>query len=180
MRTKFMNRAYALLAIAGFSTAPLAQTSSPATPEDVIAARQALMFAIEKLMQPIDTYTVDPDVDPATLRDAADSIAAMLLAVPHLFPPATDLYDPDAEMPATLALPAIWQDYAAFYAMAEASANAASTMAATKDPEQLRDASLSLRSTCDACHALYLRPYVSGEVTEEDLNFDFDSVFGPE
>ena len=40
----------------------------------------------------------------------------MLLAVPLLFPPTTNLYDPKAETPTTIALPAIWQSFPAFYA----------------------------------------------------------------
>jgi hypothetical protein len=49
-------------------------------------------------------------------------------------------------------------------------------MAESKGASELRAAGLSLRASCDACHALYLRPYVRGEVSQEDLDFDFDSV----
>jgi cytochrome c556 len=146
-------------------------------PAEVIGARQALMIAIEELMRPIDTYTVDGAEDAATLTAAAETIAAMLLAVPHLFPPPTNLYDPEAEMPATLALPKIWEQFPTFYAMAAAASTTASTMAEATNAEQLRTASLNLRASCDACHELYLRPYIQGGVTQEDLDFDFDSIF---
>jgi cytochrome c556 len=149
-------------------------------PEDVISARQALMIAIEELTLPIDTYTIDGGGDSAAITAAAETIAAMLLAVPHLFPPTTNLYDPTAELPATLALPKLWEDFPTFYTMALASAAAATTLAETTDTERLRTAGRSLRASCDACHTLYLRPYVPSEVSQEDLDFDFDSVLPAE
>lgn len=146
-------------------------------PDAVIAAREALMFASEELMRPIDTYTVDDSVDPDLMNANANTIAAMMQAVPHLFPPTTNIYDPEAEEPATLALPQIWADFPAFYSLAEAAATAATTLAEASTPAALRNGALALRATCDACHALNLRPYEPSDVTEEDRNFDFDSVF---
>ena len=146
-------------------------------PEAVIAARQALMFAIEELMRPIDTYTVDDSVDPDEVTANANTIAAMLQAVPHLFPPTTNIYDPEAEEPDTLALPQIWVDFSSFYSLAEAATNAATTLSEAVTPDELRTGALALRATCDACHAINLRPYEPSEVTEEDLDFDFDSIF---
>jgi cytochrome c556 len=102
----------------------------------------------------------------------------MLLAVPHLFPPTTNLYDPKAETPATLALPAIWKDFATFYALAGAAAKAAEAMAENPGGKsELRAAGRALRASCDACHALFLRPYSPSKVQQSDLDFDFDSVF---
>lgn len=135
------------------------------------------MVEIEELMRPIDTYTVDNNVSPDAVTTAADTISAMLLAVPHLFPPTTNLYDPNSAEPATLALPGIWEDFPAFYGLASAASNSAATLVETTDPAALRAGALKLRATCDACHALFLRPYQPSEVTDEDRNFDFDSVF---
>lgn len=146
-------------------------------PRDLIEAREALMIEIEELMEPIDTYTVDNTVSPGAVTDAADKIAAMLLAVPHLFPPTTNLYDPGAEQPETLALPGIWKDFPVFYKMAAAASQSATALAGTTDPTALRTGALNLRESCDACHALFLRPYQAPEVTDEDRNFDFNSVF---
>jgi cytochrome c556 len=100
----------------------------------------------------------------------------MLLAVPHLFPPTTNLYDPKAEIPATLALPAIWKDFPTFYKLAGAAADAAKAMSETSGKEPLHAAGARLRASCDACHALYLRPYQPSSVDKSDLDFDFDSV----
>ena len=147
-------------------------------PKDVIAARGELMEEIEHLMQPIDTFQVVDTDNLNGLRLAANTVHVMLLAVPHLFPPTTDLYDPKAETPATLALPAIWKDFDTFYRLAAAASKAAETMADTPaGKQQLRAEGLALRTSCDACHALFLRPYHESKVTDADINFDFDSVF---
>jgi cytochrome c556 len=147
-------------------------------PQDVITARQELMEHIEVLMEPIDTITVKgkPVDHPDQLRASAEVIAAMLLAVPHLFPPTTNLYDPKAKEPATLALPPIWKDWGSFYTLAAAASKAAEAMAETKGTDPLRGASLRLRASCDACHVLYLRPYAPPKVLDSDLDFDFDSA----
>ncbi|HUI61590.1 MAG TPA: cytochrome c [Steroidobacteraceae bacterium] len=145
-------------------------------PQDVITARQELMEHIENLMQPIDTIQVKRVEDPDKLRSTSETLSAMLLAVPHLFPPTTNLYDPRAQMPVTLALPAIWKDFGTFYRLAAAAATAAQAMAATQGDEPLRAASRRLRASCDSCHALYLRPYAPPKVLDSDYRFDFDAA----
>jgi cytochrome c556 len=145
-------------------------------PKDVITARQELMEHIELLMEPIDTIQVEPVHDPDRLRAAAETVSAMLLAVPHLFPPTTNLYDPKVQMPETLALPGIWKNFASFYQLATAASNAAQAMGTAQGDEPLRAASRTLRASCDACHTLYLRPYAPPKVLDSDYKFDFDSV----
>jgi cytochrome c556 len=146
-------------------------------PMAVIAARQGLMVAIESLMRPIDTYTVDESVDSDLMRGNAEAIAAMLLAVPHLFPSDSNLFDADDDAPVTLALPAVWQSFASFYALAGAASSAATALTEAPDGNPLAAASQGLRAACDACHAVYLLPYEEPSVTQEDLDFDFDSLF---
>jgi len=97
--------------------------------------------------------------------------------VPHLFPPTTNLYDPKAETPVTIALPAIWQSFPAFYAFATAASESAASMASKTKTDDLKAAALSLRGTCDACHTPYLRAYVPETASPADEQFDFDSVF---
>ena len=41
-------------------------------------------------------------------------------------------------------------------------------------------ASMRLRAACDACHAGFMKPYTPPVVTDEDRNFDFDSVLPPQ
>lgn len=177
-----------LVSVAAFAGMTLADDPVPedgpgwtglSHPQQIIAARQAVMLEIERMMRPLDSYTAGETLDPVELRAAAGTIESMLLAVPHLFPPTTNLYDADDAAPATLALPAIWQDFAVFYELSAASASAASSVAASPDDQALRAAAGRLRASCDACHAVYLRPYVAAEVSSEDLEFDFDSVLPP-
>ena len=134
------------------------------------------MEHIEELMEPIDTIQVSENVDVDRLHAAAEPIAAMLLAVPHLFPPTTNRYDPKVLMPVTLALPSIWKDFGTFYTLAAAAARAAEVMATAQGKEPLRTASRQLRASCDACHVLYLRKYNPPKVQDSDYQFDFDSA----
>jgi cytochrome c556 len=147
-------------------------------PRDVITARQELMEHIEELMEPIDTITVKPVTQVERLHQNAEVIGAMLLAVPHLFPPTTNHFDPKVRDPETLALPAIWKDFGTFYRLAAAASAAAEKMAEAEGDANLRQASLALRASCDACHTLFLRKYQPPEVLPSDTNFDFDSALG--
>src|SRR5690349_24325041 len=110
------------------SASPPASAPSPgadpswtgvAEPEELIEARRALMDRAEDLMKPIDSFTVGEPADPKELRENAETIGAMLHAAPHLFPPTTNRFDPDAHDPPTLALPTIWQRFAAFETFAK-------------------------------------------------------------
>jgi cytochrome c556 len=145
-------------------------------PKDVIKARQELMEHMEILMQPIDTITVEEVRDVDRLHSNAEAISGMLLAVPHLFPPTTNLYDAGVQQPATLALPAIWKDFGTFYELAATAFEAAEAMETAEGAGPVRAASLRLRASCDACHTLYLRPYNPPKVLESDYRFDFESA----
>lgn len=145
-------------------------------PKELIAARQELMEHMEILMMPIDTITVSEVRNVEQLHENAEVLGAILMTVPHLFPPTTNLYNPKVTMPATLALPPIWQNFDSFYSLAAAASKAADAFAVTKGNAQLRAASLKLRASCDACHTLYLRKYESPKVLESDYKFDFDAA----
>jgi cytochrome c556 len=149
-------------------------------PEELIEARRALMDRAEDLMKPIDSFTVGEPADPNLMRANAETIGAMLHAVPHLFPPTTNRFDPDAHDPPTLALPAIWQRFAAFETFAENAQRMAAALETSEDGEPLRAASVQLRAACDACHAGFMKPYTPPVITDEDRNFDFDSVLPPQ
>src|SRR5690606_41274772 len=73
--------------------------------EDIVAARRAVMLEIERLMRPLDAHAAGEPGDPDRLREAAGTISTFLLTVPHLFPPTTDLYAPDAAIRASVAGP---------------------------------------------------------------------------
>jgi cytochrome c556 len=144
--------------------------------KDVIHARGELMEHMEELMRPIDTITVGPIKDVDQLHFNAEVVGAILSAVPHLFPPTTNLYDPKSITPDTIALPAIWQNWDSFYQLAQSASKAAEDFAKTRGDAALRTASLKLRASCDACHTLYLRKYESPKVRPSDYLFDFSAA----
>ena len=117
--------------------------------------------------------------DVEQLRFNAEVVGAMLKAVPHLFPPTTNLYDPKALTPQTIALPAIWQNWDAFYRLAQNSSKAAEEFAQAKGGPAMRAASRRLRASCDACHTPFLRKYEPPKTKASDAEFDFDSVLPP-
>lgn len=145
-------------------------------PEEVIEARRVLMTEAERLIAPIDAFTIGTPADPDLLRENARAIEAMLLALPHLFPPTTNRYDPNVLEPPTTALPAIWENFDAFLAQAEAAEMAAAGLVAAGDDDSLRAASMRLRAACDACHAAYMKPYTPPKALPEDYEFDFESA----
>lgn len=146
-------------------------------PRDVIVARQVMMAGMSRLMTPIDRYAAGERADTGDVRDAAAAIAELLLGFPHLFPPTTNLYDPEADLPVTAALPAIWDDFSAFYAMSAVSQGTAEALVSMSEAEALRSGALRLRATCDGCHAVYLEQYSPPTATDTDADFDFDSFF---
>lgn len=145
-------------------------------PEEVIEARRVLMRDAERLMKPIDSFSIGAPADPDALRSAAVTLESQLLALPHLFPPTTNLFNSSARDSPTIALPAIWDRFAAFQTFAGSAESAAAALAVAADGEPLRAASARLRATCDTCHRAFTKPYTPPVVTEEDLNFDFESA----
>ena len=146
--------------------------------DEIIEARRLLMVEAERLMKPIDELAIGEPADAAVVRSNAVTLEPILLALPHLFPPTTNLFDPAALDPPTVALPAIWQRFAAFQTFAESAEGAAAALAAADDGEPLRAASARLRGACDTCHAAFMKPYKPPVVTDEDRNFDFESALG--
>jgi cytochrome c556 len=149
-------------------------------PEEVIEARRVLMTEAQRLMEPVDRFVLGEPADPAVLRANATSLEALLLALPHLFPPTTNRFDPNLLDPPTVALPAIWQRFPAFLTFAESAERAAAALRDAEDTEALRAASARLRGMCDTCHVQFMKPYTPPEVLPEDLEFDFESVLPKE
>jgi cytochrome c556 len=143
-------------------------------PEEVIEARRVLMQEAERQIKVIDQYTLGEPAEPAALKASAVTIEALLLALPHLFPPTTNRFDPTTREPPTIALPAVWEKFDAFLAMGVAGEEAAAELVAAQTETQLRAAARALRASCDACHSAFTKPYVPPQVTDEDRNFDFE------
>ncbi len=159
-------------------TAPAPAPAASTVPAGIIHARFKLMEQMDQLMVPIDTIQSEPVKNPGQLRANAKAIAAMLLAVPHLFPPDTDLYDPQVTAPATLALPNVWKNFDTFRQLAAATARAADEMGLAEGDAALRAAGGKLRAGCTACHTLFLRKYVPSKPQASDQDFDFDAALG--
>jgi cytochrome c556 len=134
------------------------QEQSSVTPKDVIFARKILMATIANSMYPIDQMLQTGKVELDTARHHADAIAGMLTAFPHLFPPTTNTWTPNAPRdPATdtFADPAIWQSYEFFYKESKAAAEYAYDASQAKNEEEFKKYAQQLRLTCDTCHATF-------------------------
>jgi cytochrome c556 len=167
---------------AGLAAPPAGQGwTGLSKPLEIIHARGELMAHMEELMVPIDTITLpsQPVRNVEQLRLNAEVVGAMLQAVPHLFPPTTNLYDPKSQAPPTIALPAIWKNFDSFYSLAQSASHLAEEFAAARGDSALRAAGLKLRAGCDACHELYLRKYEPPKFLPSDYEFDFDAAFKP-
>jgi cytochrome c556 len=146
------------LALIGAGSLALAQDQNPATPKDVIFARKTLMSAIGTNMYPIDEMLETGNIDLAKARANLESISAMLMAFPNLFPPNTNLWKPNAPRdPATdtLADPAIWESRTFFYRDAMAASKFAFDASRAQNVADFRKSARDLRLTCDGCHSTY-------------------------
>jgi cytochrome c556 len=150
--------AFLATATIGTSFTALGQDQSIATPKDVIFARKILMTTVANSMYPIDQMLQTGKIDLPTARHYADAIAGMMAAFPHLFPPTTNTWTPNAPRdPATdtFADPAIWTSFEFFYKEAKAAADYAYDASQAKSDEDFRKHAVQLRLTCDTCHATY-------------------------
>jgi cytochrome c556 len=96
------------------------------------------------------------DLDGA--NEDAEAISVMLMAFPHLFPPSSNQWNPDADPdPATdtYASPELWTGFAEFYRQAADASSTAHAMGRADKIDDLKDRARELRIACDTCHALY-------------------------
>jgi cytochrome c556 len=147
--------AVALLA----SSVAIAQDQGAATAKDVIFARKTLMNFMCDKMADIERMIAMGHIDIDGARGNADAISVMLLAFPHLFPPGSNLWDPNSPDPDpvtdTYASPEIWTKFPDFYRMAAAAAQSAYDMSRAKGIDDFKTHARELRIVCDTCHALY-------------------------
>jgi len=147
------------VALVGVGSVALAQDQNPATASDVVLARKALMNSIGTNMYVIDQMLETGNIDPVSGRANADTISAMLMAFPHLFPNSTNLWTPNnaARNPATdtLADAAIWESRSFFYKEAMAASQYAFDASRAQNVVEFRKSATDLRQTCDGCHATF-------------------------
>lgn len=148
------------LAAACLLAAPAA-LAQEADPGEVVFTRQILMSEIEGQMAPIDLAAVGEEFDIGEARTRASAVSAMLAAVPYLYPEGTDnAGTADLDIPST-ALPSVWENFAAFKAMADQASQMAFDLTQTGDRDAFRSRAAQLRAVCNACHASYMEVYES-------------------
>jgi cytochrome c556 len=131
---------------------------NPASPKDLIVARKTLMNTIGTNMYPIDEMLETGKLDLGAARVNLESISAMLMAFPNLFPPSTNLWSANAKRdPATdtLADASIWESRSFFYRDAMAASKYAFDASRAQNVADFRKAAGDLRLTCDGCHSTY-------------------------
>jgi cytochrome c556 len=137
------------------------QDQSAALPKDVVFARKILMDTIGHNMDELETMTgPGGKVDLTEGQEHADMISVMLMAFPHLFPPATNQWKPNATRDPgtdTFAAPELWTRYADFYRQAAAASKTAYNASRAKQEADFRTYVTELRASCDACHATFLK-----------------------
>jgi cytochrome c556 len=123
--------------------------------DDVVMARQLLMDGVDENMMAIDLYGAGTDAPLADLKARADRISTLLSIFPHLFPPQTK--PSDKLSTPTTATPAIWENFDAFYGMAQTAAMTAfDASKADTTPAKFKELGTQLRAGCDGCHAKYM------------------------
>jgi cytochrome c556 len=129
-----------------------------ATAKDVIFARKTLMNFMCEKMAAIETMIAVGQIDLDSTREQADAISVMFMAFPHLFPPSSNQWNPDADpdpVTGTYASPEVWRRFSDFYQQAEAAAQAAHDMSRAAKIDDFKSRARELRIICDTCHALY-------------------------
>src|SRR5471030_2551251 len=129
--------------------------------KDTIFARKILMGAIDMNMDEIETMLApEGKLDLAEGQEHSETISTMLMAFPHMFPPATNQWKAGAARdPATdtFASPDVWANFADFYARATEASKIAWNASRAKRAGDFRVLVLQLRERCNGCHALNMK-----------------------
>jgi cytochrome c556 len=137
------------------------QDQSAATPADAIFARKTVMDTLSSKMDVLEAATAGTaKIDLAGANDQADTVSVLLMAFPHLFPPATNQWKPNVDKDPgtdTFAAPEVWTKFGDFYGQAAAAAKIAYDASRAADEAELRAAVAKLRAACDGCHATYMK-----------------------
>jgi cytochrome c556 len=140
----------------------VAQDQSAATAKDVIFARKTMMSSISDNMDQIETMIASgKKIDLDDGHEHADTISVMFMAFPHLFPPSTNQWKPNAVDPDpatdTFASPDAWSKFSDFYKRAAAASKTAFDMSRADKEDEFKARAKELRVACNACHELYLK-----------------------
>ncbi len=142
-------------------TAALSQEGAAPPAKDTIFARKTLMGAIDMNMDEIETMLApEGKLELAEGQEHAETVSTMLMAFPHMFPPGTNQWTPNAERdPAydTFASPDVWTNFTDFYQRAAAASKLAYDASRAKRADAFKPLIMELRAACNACHAAYLK-----------------------
>src|SRR5262245_44940561 len=106
----------------------VSQDQGVAPPKDTIFARKILMDSIGRNMDELEANAASAKVELTEGKDHAEIVSVMLLAFPHMFPPSTNQWKPNADRDPgrdTYAAPEVWSNYADFYKRSAAAADLA-------------------------------------------------------
>jgi cytochrome c556 len=145
-------------AVLATSFVAIAQDQRAATVQDVIFARKTLMNFMCEKMAAIERMIALGPIDIAGARGNADAISVMFMAFPHLFPPGSNQWNPNADPDPgtdTYASPELWTGFSGFYRLAAAAAQSAHDMSRADKIDDFKTHARELRIICDTCHALY-------------------------
>jgi cytochrome c556 len=137
-----------------------AQDQSAAKVEDVIVARKTVMDTLSDRFDQIEQMVSTNKINIKAGQDLADTISVMLMAFPHLFPPASNQWkagvDPDP-VSGTFASPDVWTKFADFYKRASDASKAAYDISRADKEDEFKKHVQELRTDCNGCHAAYLK-----------------------
>ncbi|HEY2229962.1 MAG TPA: cytochrome c [Xanthobacteraceae bacterium] len=137
-----------------------AQDQSAAKVEDVIVARKTMMDTLSDNMDQIEQMISTNKIDLNDAHEHADTISVMLMAFPHLFPPASNQWKPGVDIDpvtGTYASPDVWSKFPEFYKRAADASKTAYDMSRADKVDELKSKTAELRTSCNACHAAYLK-----------------------
>ena len=148
-----------VLLIAGSAAPSLAEDQPPA--KDTIFTRKVVMGEIDMNMDEVETMLApEGKLELSDAQEHAEVISTLLMAFPHLFPPATNQWKEGATRdPATdtFANPGLWSNFGDFYRRASEASKIAWDASRAKRPDEFRPLIKELRLRCNACHALNLK-----------------------
>ncbi len=85
-------------ALLATSLVAVAQDQSAAKVEDTIFARKTMMSSLSDNMDQIEMMISTGKIDLDDAHEHADTISVMLMAFPHLFPPASNQWKPGVDI----------------------------------------------------------------------------------
>jgi len=145
-------------ALGGGSVAFGQDASAP--PKEIIFARKILMDSINDNMDDLEAMVAQGKIDLNEGKPHSNIVSVMLMAFPHLFPPATNDWKPGGNRDPgtdTFAAPEVWTNYADFYKRAKDASEIAFKASRAGTEAAFKDQIGQLRIACDSCHGIYLK-----------------------